>query len=74
MCCGDIIFGSSAKKKTSKNWDTLINTVFSQIWNSFFKAAMHPKHAYGMTNSVGPDQNDPNIGLHCLLRPICPNT
>ena len=30
---------------------------------------MHPKDADGMANSV-----DPDLGLHCLLRPICPNT
>ena len=33
---------------------------------------MHPKDADGMTNSVDPEQSD--LGLHCLPRPICPNT
>ena len=39
---------------------------------------MHPKDAYGMANSVDPDQTllqkQSDLGLHCLLRPICPNT
>ena len=33
---------------------------------------MHPKDADRMANSVDPEQSD--LGLHCLLRPICPNT
>ena len=40
---------------------------------------MHPKDADGMANSVDPDQTasskkQSDLGLHCLLRPICPNT
>ena len=37
---------------------------------------MHPKDADGMANSVDPDQTEKqsDLGLHCLLRPICPNT
>ena len=39
---------------------------------------MHPKDADGMANSVDPDQTASSeavcLGLHCLLRPICPNT
>ena len=38
---------------------------------------MHPKDADGMANSVDPDQTaskQSGLGLHCLLRPICPNT
>ena len=39
---------------------------------------MHPKEADGMANSVDPDQTllqkQSDLGLHCLLRPICPNT
>ena len=33
---------------------------------------MGPNDADGMANSVDPDQTD--LGLHCLLRPICPKT
>ena len=37
-----------------------------------------PKGAYGITNSVDPDQtalkDQSDLGLHCLFRPICPNT
>ena len=39
---------------------------------------MHPEDIDGMANSVDPDQTAPeeqsDLGLHCLLRPICPNT
>ena len=39
---------------------------------------MHPKDADGMANSIDPDQlllqKQSGLGLHCLLRPICPNT
>ena len=40
---------------------------------------MCPKDVDGMVNSVDPDQTAPpkeqsDVGLHCLLRPICPNT
>ena len=35
------------------------------------------KDADGMAKSVDPDQTAPreqsDLGLHCLLRPICPN-
>ena len=39
------------------------------IWGT--GAIMHLKDAYGMANSVEPDQTD--LGLHCLLRPTYPN-
>ena len=42
---------------------------------------MYPKDAAGITNSVDPDQIGPlgaeeqsDLGLHCLPRPICPKT
>ena len=39
---------------------------------------MHPKDADGMANRVDPDQTaseeESDLGLHCLRRPICPNT
>ena len=39
---------------------------------------MHPKDADGMANSVDPIrllfQKQSDLGLHCSLRPICPNT
>ena len=40
----------------------------------FSLLVMHPNDADRMANSVGPDQTAPDFGLHCLLRPICPNT
>ena len=30
------------------------------------------KHANGIANSEDPDQTAPDLGLHCLPRPICP--
>ena len=35
---------------------------------------MHPKDADGMANSVDLLQKQSDLGLHCLLRPIRPNT
>ena len=39
---------------------------------------MSPKGADRITNSVDPDQtalyDQSDLGLHCLLRPICSNT
>ena len=40
---------------------------------------MGPKGVNGMANIVDPDQTAPfkeqsDRGLHCLLRPACPNT
>ena len=36
---------------------------------------MHLKDAQGMANSVDPDQTAPweklDLGIHCLLRPVC---
>ena len=39
---------------------------------------MHTKEAEEIANSVDPDQTAPfkeqsDLGLHCLLRPTCPN-
>ena len=33
---------------------------------------LYSKDADGMANSIDPDQSTPDLGLHCLLRPICP--
>ena len=46
--------------------------------NMFSNAAMCPKDAPGMENSVDSDQSAPyqqsDLGLHCLLKHVCPNT
>ena len=38
---------------------------------------MHVNYADGLANIVGPDQTalweQSDLGLHCLLRPICAN-
>ena len=35
---------------------------------------MHPKDAEGIANSVDPDQEQSDLGLLCLPRPVCPKT
>ena len=44
----------------------------------FCSAVLHPTDADGMANSANPDQTAPkeqsDLGLHCWLRSICPNT
>ena len=35
---------------------------------------MHPKDAEGIANSVDPDQEQSDLGLHCLPRLVCPKT
>ena len=35
---------------------------------------MRPKDADGMANSVDRDQEQSDLGLHCLHRPICLKT
>ena len=48
-----------------------------EVW--FYNAVKHLKDADCIANSVDPTQTAPfkeqsDLGLHCLLRPICPNT
>ena len=35
---------------------------------------MRPKDADGMANSVDSDQEQSDLGLHCLPRSVCPKT
>ena len=35
---------------------------------------MHPKDVEEMANSVDPDQEQSDLGLHCLPRPSCPKS
>ena len=46
--------------------------------DGFTFRVMHPKDTEGIANSVDPDQTAPkeqsDLGLHCLLRPVCPKT
>ena len=39
----------------------------------FYHRITCQEDADGMANSVDPDQTAP-LGLHCLLRPVCPKT
>ena len=60
-------------RKNSKNSDTLnyhrdcpTNGIVA-----FYSAILRSKDSDRITNRVDTDQTD--LGLHCLLRPICPN-
>ena len=60
-------------RKNSKNWDTLnyhrdcpTNGIVA-----FYSAILRSKDSDRITNRVAEEQSD--LGLHCLLRPICPN-
>ena len=35
---------------------------------------MSPKDTNGMANNVDPDEEQSDLGLHCLPRHICPKT
>ena len=62
-------------RKNSKNWDTLnyYRDCPSNGIVGFYSAILRSKDADRITNRVDTDQTDPDLGLHCLLRPICPN-
>ena len=63
-------------RKNSKNWDTLnyhrdcpTNGIVA-----FYSAILRSKDSDRITNRVDTDQTEQSdLGLHCLLRPICPN-
>ena len=55
-------------RKTSKNSEiAIINLKVEQ--GGFILRVMRPNDAEGIAKSV-----DPDLGLHCLPRPICPKT
>ena len=74
--------GINGNRKNSKNWDTLhyhrdcpTNGIVG-----FYSAILRSKDADRITNRVDIDQTirllleeQSDLGLHCLLRPICPN-
>ena len=72
--------GSCVYRKAPKNLDTRKNYCnYLNIWLIWiFHGVMHLNDADGMANSVEPDQTAPlgavqsDLGLHCLLRPVCP--
>ena len=65
-------------RKNHKNSDTrkiaVMTLKFEQ--SGFTKGVMSPKDADRMANSVDPDQieEQSDLGLHCLPRPICLKT
>ena len=63
--------GKVKYRKNPKNMDTQkICCYHPKIWTRWvYQRVMHPKEAAGIANSV-----DPDMGLHCLPRPICPKT
>ena len=38
----------------------------------FYHRILCPKDADRMANNVDPDQEQSDLGLHCLPRPVCP--
>ena len=47
----------------------------SKIWTVWlYHRVMSPNNADGMANSVDPDLEQSDLGLHCLPRHICPKT
>ena len=63
------------KKSTHshKNW-VAINYYCNCQKFEFYNSVKHPKDVEEMANSTDPDQEQSDLGLCCLLRPICPNT
>ena len=58
-------------KYRKKNWKNIAVIILKfELW--FCHTVMHPKDAARMANSEDPDQTAPNMGLHCLARPVCP--
>ena len=66
-------------RKNSKNWDTWNNYHNCPTFRTvgFYSAVLCSKDADRITNGEDPDQmlheEQSDLGLHCLLRPICPN-
>ena len=61
-------------RKNPKNLDTRKNCCnHSKIWTKWlYHGLMCPNGADGMANSVDPDQEQSDLDLHCLPRPVCP--
>ena len=66
----------SAYRKFPKYSDTQkIFCSHSKIWTMWlYHRVKSPNDADGMANSVDPDQEQSDLGLHCLPRHICPKT
>ena len=67
-------YGDFTYRKNSKNWDTL-NYYRDCPTNGivgFYSAILCSKDADTITNRVDTEEQS-DLGLHCLLRPICPN-
>ena len=76
----DIMISKTVKYHIYKYWDT--STPYnscSKIWKStIYYPMLCLKIAKWVANSVDPDEMPcsaaSHLGLHCLLRPVCPNT
>ena len=64
-------------RKNSKNWDALdyYRDCPTNGIVGFYSAILRSKDADRITNRVDTDQTEEQsgLGLHCFLRPICPN-
>ena len=59
-------------RKTPKNMDIRkIAEIILKFEQGGF-TVMCPKDADGMANNVDPDQEQSDLGLHCVPKPVCP--
>ena len=76
-CPSNKLTDHPAFRKSPENSDTRkICCSHPKIWTKWLCwRVMHPKDAYGLANSVDPDQTaQSDLGLHCLPIPICLKT
>ena len=63
--------------KVPKFWDArnlCLNLPKIQITRPNLQRVFRQNCANGIANSVDPDQEQSDLGLHCLSRPLCPKT
>ena len=68
------LWGWHVYRKNPKHSDTRkICCNHSKIWTTrLYVRVMLPIDADRIANCVDPDQTAPDLGLHCLPRPVCP--
>ena len=71
-----MFFFNSELTKINPNYQQILTLVWSSVNSLCFIAVMGIREADKMANSADSDHTAPeksDSGLHCLLRPICPN-
>ena len=81
---GKIFFEKNCHPEKSKTFRhpkiAVIVCYYPKIWTMccLYHTVMCPKYAAGLASSLDPDplflQEQSDLGLHCLPRPVCPNT